>query len=98
MADYTFNRATTELPTTAERPAAGLAPLVSNPLRGRKRLLLIGGGLALVFVVVWGLTAKPWSAQQACAGEISCVPCGSTASPKPFKPGRLPHRAFRYRA
>src|SRR6266481_8022962 len=67
MADYTFNRVTTELPKTAERPAVGLAPTVSNPshapatrlpLRGRKRLLRIGGGLAVALVVAWGLTAR----------------------------------------
>src|SRR6266404_1584966 len=67
MADHTFNGATTELPTAAERPAAGLAPPVSSPprppatgltLRGRKRLPLIGGGLVLVLVVVWGLIAR----------------------------------------
>src|SRR6267143_1544524 len=67
MADYSFNRVATELPTTAERPAAGLAPTVSNPshppaarphLRGRKRLLLIGGGLALALVIAGGLTVR----------------------------------------
>src|SRR6266404_2877357 len=67
MADSTFNRVATELPTTAERPAAGLAPTVSNPshppaarphLRGRKRLLLIGGGLALALVIAGGLTVR----------------------------------------
>src|SRR5258708_35812372 len=97
MANYMFNRVTTVPPKTAERSAAGLAPPVSDPfplrpmatrlpLPGRKRLLPIFGGLALVLAVAWGLTTRRSAnldtASPTCA-ETTDQAAVSTASGRP---------------
>ncbi len=74
MADQILNRVSTELPAETQQGADGPSPPASTslrlpgmkpPWRGRKRLLVIGGAVALAAIAAWTLWPRQGARTQA---------------------------------